>query len=143
MKNKELLSKLHNDMNNIAVPDVLTKVREESYINTASVIAAPKKKAIKRFIPVMMMTVLLIAVLIPLQIFVFSFDTAAAATVIVDINPSISLDVNSDGKVLSAEGLNEDGIELLKKLKLKRKSVEDAVEMILETATALDMTSPR
>ena len=121
-------------MTNIAVPDVLQKVRAESYINTASTIQTPKKKAIKRFAPVMMMTILLIAVLIPLQIFVFSFDTAAAATLTVDINPSISLDVNSDGNVVSAEGLNEDGIEILKKLKLRRKSVEDAIEMILEAS---------
>ena len=137
MKNKDLMKMLHNDMNNIAVPDVLEGARSAVDINTAPARSEePRRRSLKRFLPVTVMAVLLIAVLIPLQLFVFSFDTTSAATLTVDINPSVRLEINEDGKVVQAEGLNEDGISILSNVRIKRRTIEDAVEIILEASSA-------
>ncbi|SDM60604.1 anti-sigma-I factor RsgI family protein [Acetanaerobacterium elongatum] len=44
-----------------------------------------------------------------------------------DVNPSIEFSVNRFGRVLSAKAVNGDGAEILQTLKLKNKSIEDAV----------------
>ena len=67
-------------------------------------------------------TLIIIAALICLAALTFSLvacnrdgkgEDEAAAFVTVDINPSVQLTLNAEGKVLSAHGANEDGLVLL------------------------------
>lgn len=51
--------------------------------------------------------------------------------IMIDVNPSISLDVNSDGKVVSATAENEEAEALLSNLKLEKKGYETAVSEIV------------
>lgn len=50
----------------------------------------------------------------------------------IDINPSIELDINRFGRVVSVNGYNDDGRELLDALDIKFLRYEDAIERILE-----------
>lgn len=59
-----------------------------------------------------------------------------------DINPSIELIVNRKDKVIYANALNEDGEVLLAELDLVGMDVEDAIDLIIETATALGYIDP-
>ena len=62
-------------------------------------------------------------------IYYYEFNKIVAV-VTMDINPSVSLSLNKMGKVIKAEGINEDGKKLLEDNKLKGKSLENAIENI-------------
>lgn len=62
-------------------------------------------------------------------IYYYEFNKIVAV-VTMDINPSLSLSLNKMGKVIKAEGINEDGKKLLEDNKLKGKSLENAIENI-------------
>lgn len=47
-----------------------------------------------------------------------------------DINPSIELAINSEQRVIAVEGLNNEGAQLLKKIKLVGRNFKQAVEMV-------------
>lgn len=52
-----------------------------------------------------------------------------------DINPSIEMEVNRFEKVISVKGYNDDGEDLAKKLDVKYKSYEEAVDSIINDAS--------
>lgn len=56
------------------------------------------------------------------------------AYVNIDINPSIELGLNKQGKVVQAIGLNQDGELLLQKLELRKLTANQAVELITNAA---------
>lgn len=60
-----------------------------------------------------------------------------AFIVTLDINPSIELAINLEQRVVSAEGLNADGRNLLKKLNLIGRNFKNAIE-IIEGQAAVD-----
>ena len=62
-------------------------------------------------------------------IYYYEFNKIVAV-VTMDINPSVSLSLNKMGKVIKAEGINEDGKKLLEDNKLKGKSLENAINNI-------------
>ena len=62
-------------------------------------------------------------------IYYYEFNKIVAV-VTMDINPSVSLSLNRMGKVIKAEGINEDGKKLLEDNKLKGKSLENAIDNI-------------
>lgn len=51
-----------------------------------------------------------------------------------DINPSIELGINSKQRVVTAEGLNQDGVQLLHKMKVIGHSLKQAIKYIEEQA---------
>ena len=54
-----------------------------------------------------------------------------AASIAVDINPSLELKVNALDRVISLEGKNADGIALVEELRLNGMSYEDAMQRLL------------
>lgn len=50
----------------------------------------------------------------------------------IDINPSLKLSLNYKDEIIKIEGLNEDGINLLKEENFKGDDLEDAIEEIAE-----------
>lgn len=61
------------------------------------------------------------------------------AAISIDINPSIELEVNRFGRVLSVTGYNDDGRVLADSLPIKHLGYADAVEQILSTDTITDL----
>ena len=57
------------------------------------------------------------------------------AYVSMDINPSVELGLNFMNRVVSAEGVNEDGQGLFAETKLRNMSVEDAVQVMVQEAS--------
>ncbi|MBQ8974528.1 MAG: hypothetical protein IJ072_02255, partial [Oscillospiraceae bacterium] len=53
------------------------------------------------------------------------------ASVYMDVNPGIELDINSRNKVISAQGINSDGRRVLEGMKLKGTDVDVAVNALL------------
>lgn len=56
------------------------------------------------------------------------------AFVSLDINPSVELGLNLMNRVVSVEGVNEDGKGLVEKIKLENKFAEDAVQVMVQEA---------
>lgn len=70
--------------------------------------------------------------LLALQLFIYPQIPVAYITI--DINPSIELGLNKYDQVISTSGLNQDGIDLLNKMKLNNLTVEQALEIVTEEA---------
>ena len=67
-----------------------------------------------------------------LQLFIYPQMTVAYVTV--DINPSIELGLNKYDKVTTVQGLNQEGINLLNKIQIKKLPVDKALEIVTEEA---------
>ena len=63
------------------------------------------------------------------------------ATISIDINPSIEMDINRFDQVISINDFNEDGRELAGMLHVKYKNYADAVEQILNNDTIAALLS--
>ncbi len=59
-----------------------------------------------------------------------------------DINPSVELGVNAFDKVVRAEGINQDGVDLIGNLNLHNMSVQDAVRMLVSQACTQGYIAP-
>jgi hypothetical protein len=57
-----------------------------------------------------------------------------AATVLVNINPSIELKVNFLNKIISFKGLNGDGNKILSEVKINNDNINDALKVIIDQA---------
>ncbi|MBZ4654351.1 MAG: hypothetical protein JG781_1692 [Peptococcaceae bacterium] len=64
------------------------------------------------------------------------------AYVTLDINPSIELGINHQGKVIEVKGLNDDGAKILEKINVLELDVSQAVTVITEEAVKKQYLSP-
>jgi hypothetical protein len=55
-------------------------------------------------------------------------------TIVVSINPSVSLEANRWDKIISSKALNSDGSLILNNVKLKNKSIDDGLELLVKEA---------
>jgi hypothetical protein len=101
--------------------DQFSKTKTNNYFNALKTVAA----------------ILVIAILTTVPIYYNSqLDTHAYITI--DINPSIELALNSRGKVLKVSALNNDADILIKDLKLKNMTCDEAILLITDKAQNLD-----
>jgi hypothetical protein len=64
------------------------------------------------------------------------FDTACAAVISIDINPSIELGINKENKIIDVVFANDKGQEIFDQLNLKTKPINDGINQIVELAKA-------
>jgi hypothetical protein len=55
-------------------------------------------------------------------------------TIVVSINPSVSLEANRWNKIISSKALNSDGSQILSNIKLKHKSIDAGLELLVKEA---------
>ncbi|GAA0075727.1 hypothetical protein UT300005_01050 [Clostridium sp. CTA-5] len=72
----------------------------------------------------------------------YSYATTPTAYVSLDINPSVELGVNAFDKVVSVEGYNEDGNNILENEDLKSMNINDAVEELVSNAIDKGYVTP-
>ncbi len=108
---------------------------EELKMKTKAFLLSKTQKAVKsKWIPHKR----LIPVLACLVFLFFGFGGywfyfTPAATISIDVNPSIELGVNRFDKVVSIEGYNEDGRKFANSLDIKYMNYEEAVQKILDS----------
>ena len=61
---------------------------------------------------------------------------APVTTIVLNINPSVSLKANRWNKIISSKALNSEGSLLLNNIKLKNKSIDAGLELIVKEAKA-------
>lgn len=65
----------------------------------------------------------------------YRFYYTASSIVSIDINPSLELEINYFGKVISAKGYNEDGNQLLDSLNVLYCQYDEAIDEIMKSQT--------
>ncbi|MCJ7691699.1 MAG: hypothetical protein MUO60_20680, partial [Clostridiaceae bacterium] len=55
-------------------------------------------------------------------------------TIVISINPSVSLEANRWDKIINSKALNSDGSQILNNIKIKNKSIDDGLELIVKEA---------
>lgn len=65
--------------------------------------------------------------------FAYAYYTPAT-TVVLSINPSVSLKANRWNRIISFKALNSDGVLILSKIKLKNKSIDAGLELLIKEA---------
>lgn len=55
-------------------------------------------------------------------------------TIVLSINPSVSLEANRWDKIISSKALNSDGLIILNNIVIKNKSIDDGLELLLKEA---------
>lgn len=76
--------------------------------------------------------VLIIIAILAILFTVYFLNFTVAGSYILDINPSIKINVNNRGRVISLEGLNEDGNNVLKDFNLKGKDFDDVIKNLVD-----------
>ena len=107
--------------------------RDTSYLR---VITSPKFLAVAAAVVLILSTTALVAFTGKIGVNK-DFDTAPAALISVDINPSIELEVNKANQIISATSVNEDGQQVLDDLDLEEKDLSDGVDAIVSASDSL------
>ncbi len=109
MDNQELEKKIKASCRNIA-PDILDSVLEDCDLKKGAVIVmqeGKKKRSFGKYIAAAAVAVLLVAVGV-LGTNLYHANRVVASTVMLDVNPSIEIQVNKKEEVLNIKPLNED-----------------------------------
>lgn len=135
-KTKQIQQRLKNDIDQIApdiFPNILEKVRDEKeessmewyerYRSRKNAVRRTKRRALTAIAACLFMTVM--------GIWQYDVNFSVAATVMLDVNPSIQMDVSKSGRILSIQSNNEDGESIVSIIK-KEKTLNKALMMAIE-----------
>lgn len=131
----------HKDMENkirhafeAATPDVLDKVLRNCHEQKGTVIPMTNKKR-KNWIPkVVAAAAMLVLVLgLGLGFGIYQENYKVVSTVSIDVNPSLEIHLNGKHRVVRVDALNEDGKIILGDKELSGKTLEEAMDDLLDT----------
>lgn len=109
------------------------KASEELKRNTLKYVEEQRKKRnVRKRYPVLKLALAASCMLLLLAAGGYSLYATPVSYISIDVNPSVELEVNRFGRVVSAEGYNEDGKNVLEQLPLKNLPYLQAIEQLLE-----------
>ena len=109
-------------------PDVLDGVRSGCDALKGQVIEMPKTNSLRRFAS---MAAVLVLILGLSALGLFSTANRVASIVNIDVNPSIELKLDKNAKVLEANALNDDAVQILEGMELKGTNVNTAANALV------------
>ncbi|MCD8376548.1 MAG: PepSY domain-containing protein, partial [Oscillospiraceae bacterium] len=130
MRGKDLEDRLAQAVTR-ATPDVLERVLSSCEQQKGDMISMTTTKKRKYYIPLTIVAALLVVCVGIFGLVQWQSGGGSNSVVLLDVNPSISLTVSAREKVLSAEGLNEDGQQVLSDLELEGVDLTTAVSAIV------------
>lgn len=109
------------------------KIKTKNYIQLQY--SKPNKSVLikKRYVSLALVSFMLFICVIG-----YRFYFTASSIVSIDINPSLELEINYFGQVISAQGYNEDGEVLLDSLNVLYCHYDDAIDEIMESQIIQD-----
>lgn len=114
------------------------KEKTKNYVNNAlaNPVRRTKKQAVKGNIKKRRLAVGFVAFAACMTVAVsgYAYYNNAVSYLSVDINPSVELGINAFDRVVSVEGVNQDGMDLIEGYQLKNLSVKDAVCALVQQA---------
>jgi len=134
----------HNDIRkaiNKSVPnmfeeiysDCVKKEQEEKHSNRGVLFDIGLRK--KRYLYKLVCSLAVMAVIVGSATIYHNHNvrTQVVSQVMLDVNPSVNISVNKDDVVVSAQGVNEDGKEVLSDIKVINLDIDKALDIIMES----------
>ena len=114
------------------VPDVYASVLSDVKNQKGQVRTMKRKSTSRKTGLIAAMAVCLVAVFaLVLGITMFGGESKASAIVSLDVNPSVQIEVDEDGKVIKALAMNDDAAEIIGTMDLSGSTLEVAVNAIV------------
>ncbi|MCM1290081.1 MAG: PepSY domain-containing protein [Corallococcus sp.] len=132
MNKKQVEKKINGGFTN-AAPDVYDSISQDCrgvYGQTATSARPAQRKIMPWRIATFALAFILVAAAILGGIGLHG-EYASAATVSLDVNPSVEIKINNKQRVISAEGLNDEGKDILGTMDLKGCQLEVAVNAVI------------
>lgn len=127
MKKIELEKNLQKEIEDIKAPYVLDKVLSSDQSKFKETVTEKRPTLKTRWLPLSISAfVLILAIIFAMPI--LTFDSSTFATISIDVNPSIELQLNQNNEVIDITALNDDGSDLLLDFSYKRKTVDVVLE---------------
>ena len=114
-----------------ATPDVLERINSQLTERKGSVIVMSEEKKKKRFNSKFIALAAVIALTIGIGGYVYSSNYAVAATVALEVNPSVEITVNKKEKVLEVVPLNDDGRVIVGDMDFSGSSLDVTVNALI------------
>ena len=114
-----------------ATPDVLERINSQLTERKGSVIVMSEEKKKKRFNSKFIALAAAIALAIGIGGYVYSSNYAVAATVALEVNPSVEITVNKKEKVLEVVPLNDDGRVIVGDMDFSGSSLDVTVNALI------------
>ncbi len=129
MDNRELESRIKTSYENIA-PDILESVLSDCDRQKGQVIVMQEKKKRRSFVRYMAGVAAALALVIG-GMSIYQGNHAVASRVMLDVNPSIEIQVNRHEKVLDVKALNEDAKIVVGEMDFSGSSLDVAVNALI------------
>lgn len=133
MNKKQVEKKVNSGFTN-ATPNVYDSVSQDchgAYYGQATATARPSSRKIMPWrIATFALAFILVAAVIIASVGLHG-EYASAATVSLDVNPSVEIKINGKQRVISAEGLNDEGKDIIGTMDLKGCQLEVAVNAVI------------
>lgn len=133
MKKDDLIQSMLNEAEDIQIPELSERARMEPI---ATLPQEVKTTTRRHFRPLSVLTVMLMLVF---GIgFLYSSIMKVETKVTIDINPSIELSLNAHDQVIAVRAYNDEGEEFIKHVDVVYKSLDEAVEDVINVACDLN-----
>lgn len=123
-------NKIKNAFDDVKADDILKAKTKNAVLKMMSEETATNTRKVVSLKPLVTAAACFVFSLI--SVIAFSLYFTPTATISIDLNPSLELEINRFDKVLSCKGINFDGEKLLEDLHLKHLNYKDAVEAVIE-----------
>lgn len=132
MKNKPIEQRIKTAFTH-AVPDVLDAVLSNCDKQKGKVLLMQEKKRTKAWVKrATALAAALVVMIVGVSVFsVYNKNYAVAATVSLDVNPSIEIEVNQKNSVLNIKALNEDGKTVLGDMNFKGSDLDITINALI------------
>lgn len=139
MRRKDIKLKLKNEVE-ASVPDILGSILEtvendknNDKINDNDIKTIKNKK--NKIINFRMISAAAAVFIVVVTVFLYKSYNSVGAVIDIDVNPSIEIKINKSEKVLSVNILNNEAVDAIDSSKLKNKTLNEVVEIIIDTMT--------
>lgn len=132
MTKKDIENKVANSFQN-AKPDVYAAVSEQCPARVIAPAATPKKANGGWKISTCVLALVLVAIVLTggVMLILQSGQNAVAADVTLDVNPSVSVQINGDRRVVNVHALNDDGQRIIGDMDLRGTQLNVAVNALI------------
>ena len=107
MKNKDLNQKINKAFTN-TTPDLRESILQNAGTASDNIVAMPRRRSAVRWVAGIAAALVLVTGLVAGGVFYQNRNTAVS-TVSLDVNPSVSITLNREERVLAVEAKNEEG----------------------------------
>ncbi|MBO5797026.1 MAG: PepSY domain-containing protein, partial [Clostridia bacterium] len=129
MKNKDLNQKINKAFTN-TTPDLRESILQNAGTASDNIVAMPRRRSAVRWVAGIAAALVLVTGLVAGGVFYQNRNTAVS-TVSLDVNPSVSITLNREERVLAVEAKNEEGRRVIGDMDFKGSDLDVAINALI------------